>query len=384
MAQKAICDILDNSYSILDEVKDYCVSNLKGRQNGRKHIKYFTKQIAKVITMAKATLREHTFSKVMEEKLALLLTREDLLQIVSSEAEKTKKILADLKQAKEQREAAPNHSYSTILKSSLTINPSQRNKTTKQNKDDLLINQKNKDKSSDNTRKIIQRKIQPSKLGIGVQRMRHIGSGEIAIDLDNKQDIEKLEKTIEENIPELHTGRPRKRYPHIIIYSVNRHIDRNDLSNMIYEQNSVINYNYGAEELSEHFKIKFNVGNREGQYCNWVVEVTPKLRQQLLVAEKPNVEWSRCRVADFVPILQCYKCCRYGRSTKSCAHETPICSHCAEEHTYRECPNRNNTPKCINFHYEKANKTSDNAWDGSCPVFQHVKNNIIDCTYYGS
>ncbi|XP_067136090.1 uncharacterized protein [Centruroides vittatus] len=268
-----------------------------------------------------------------------------MMQIVSAEVEKTKEVLAELKQVKEQQVAASIPSYSTILISGFAVNPSQKIKTTKQSKDVLLVYQKDEDKNSDNTRKCIQQKIQPSKLGIGVERIRHIGSGGIAIELNNKHDIETFEKTIQDNIPELHTRRSKN--PHIIIYSVHKQIDPEDLVKLIYEQNSLLNENYSQEDLKELFKIKFNTGKRDGQFCNWVAEVTPLLKRQLLITEKLNIEWSHCRVADFVPILQCYRCCGFGHTTKSCIHETSTCSHCAGDHTYKECPNRNNSPNAL-------------------------------------
>ncbi|XP_023238043.1 uncharacterized protein LOC111636882 [Centruroides sculpturatus] len=274
-------------------------------------------------------------------------------------------------------------SYSSVLQSGKAVNSATANITLKPSKDVLLIYNKEDNKNSENTRKIIQERINPIALGIGVERIRRIGGGGVAIHLNNKSDLTKLENCVQESIPELIVRKPKKRNPHIVLYSVPAQLLREELQDYIYEQNNIIHENYSEIEFKEQFKIKFSMGRKDAQFHNWAVEVSPQIRKYLLMVGKINLQWSRCRVQDFCPIMQCFRCCKYGHSTKYCEQEIPTCSQCAGEHTYKQCPNKTTKPRCINCHHNKLNTLNHNARDSSCPVFQRVKNTIIQRTEYG-
>ncbi|KAG0143536.1 hypothetical protein CROQUDRAFT_20389, partial [Cronartium quercuum f. sp. fusiforme G11] len=36
-------------------------------------------------------------------------------------------------------------------------------------------------------------------------------------------------------------------------------------------------------------------------------------------------------------VLQCYKCHDFGHPVRSCPNSATLCSHCAGEHTFKEC-----------------------------------------------
>ncbi|XP_067132771.1 uncharacterized protein [Centruroides vittatus] len=194
---------------------------------------------------------------------------------------------------------------------------------------------------------MVQTKVQPSKLRIGIDRIRNINGGSIAVEFDRKENSAILEQCVNEQIPELTVRKPRKRWPHMVIYSTSVDICREDLPTLIYRQNGTLTECLTEEEFLQQFRIKFNLGKRESPYRNWVVEVSPDLRKCLLKLAKLNIEWSRSRVADFVPVLQCFKCCQYGHTTKNCPQNNSVCSHCAGEHLFKECPNLESPPAVV-------------------------------------
>ncbi|XP_067132779.1 uncharacterized protein [Centruroides vittatus] len=248
----------------------------------------------------------------------------------------------------------------------------------------LLLYNSNEDKSCNNLRKIIFGKIKPSSLNIGVKKIRNIGGGDVAIELKKEEDARKLQDYIENSIPEVNVKRPKKRQPNVVIYSVPTQINRGKLTQLMYNQNDAISDNYTLEAFREVFNVKFAMGKKSNAYTNWVIQVTPLLRKQLLMAGKVNLEWSRCRIADFCPVLQCFRCCRFGHSTKNCSQPTATCSHCSGEHTFRECTQKNEKPTCTNCKLEKSGDTNHNARDGSCTIYQKIKSNLIRQTDYGS
>src|SRR5208282_6500522 len=46
--------------------------------------------------------------------------------------------------------------------------------------------------------------------------------------------------------------------------------------------------------------------------------------------------------------MRCNTCQMYGHNTKTCKAHKIICSRCAENHKFTECPNMDKKPQCIN------------------------------------
>lgn len=66
----------------------------------------------------------------------------------------------------------------------------------------------------------------------------------------------------------------------------------------------------------------------------------------------------------FVPIIQCKKC--YSLDHRSCL-STQKCSICSEDHFWKQCPNSNETPRCINC------QGSHKAISHICPKIKSLK-----------
>ncbi|XP_023217406.1 uncharacterized protein LOC111619818 [Centruroides sculpturatus] len=241
------------------------------------------------------------------------------------------------------REPAPTQpSYSIILKSGINVNISTKTKQPHVFSNNvLLVYSKDEKSNSDNLCKLLQKEIKPSVLKIGVNKIRKIAGRGVAVDLEKKEDIANLENCIKEKLPDVTTRLPKKRKPHVILYSVSNFETQDSLTHCIYNQNDLINETFSEEEFNNQFCVKFATGKKDAQYKNRVIEVSPKLRKCLLMIGKINIEWSRCRVGDFCPVLQCFRCCGYGHSSKECSQTKNTCSHCNQEHTFKECPNKN-------------------------------------------
>ncbi|XP_067132758.1 uncharacterized protein [Centruroides vittatus] len=248
----------------------------------------------------------------------------------------------------------------------------------------LLIYDMSEYKSSENVKKLIKERIDPTKIKIGVDKVRKIDNGGIALELEKIDDIEVLEQYVKENVPEVHTRKPVKRKPHIMLFSVPKHDSEKELIDNLYHQNELFHSLYNENDFNNELRLKFTTGKRNREYQNWVIEVSPSLRKHMLRLGKVNIGWSRCRAVDFCPVLQCYRCCRYGHSTKQCLENDNICSHCAEHHAFKDCPNINKVPICINCQHSHIENHNHNARDSKCKIYQRIKNNLISRTDYGT
>ncbi|KAJ8674638.1 hypothetical protein QAD02_010424 [Eretmocerus hayati] len=101
-------------------------------------------------------------------------------------------------------------------------------------------------------------------------------------------------------------------------------------------------------DLANNISVRLNRLPVEGKECSHcVIEVTPTIRNRLVIAGKIYLEYDRCRLNDRISVPTCYKCQVYGRVSKNCEATTDICMHCAEDgHIFKDCPNKKAKRKC--------------------------------------
>lgn len=125
---------------------------------------------------------------------------------------------------------------------------------------------------------------------------------------------------------------------------------------------------------------------------NVVMAVTQQLYDEIKLNDmKLNIDDEVKRVYPFSGIKQCFRCLRVGHLSKDdkCplkSEDKCICSNCAGDHKYSNCPNKEAEKKCHNCvrYNEKFNKTgveSDcrhNALDRNCPYLKRVTEKLND------
>ncbi|XP_023212011.1 uncharacterized protein LOC111614878 [Centruroides sculpturatus] len=317
---------------------------------------------------------------VIEEKSIPKTSSKELIEVQKAVLERLDRI-----EVKETQIDTQMPLYSEIVKNDSNKNYKRETQKSFSTKEVILVYNRDKyNTNSDVVRKMMQMKLKPSNMHIGIEKLRKVRGGGIAVELGNKRDAILLEKTIEEQIPELVTHRPKKKWPHIIIYSIHSDITKEELPILIYQQNQSISDNIKEKEFIRQLRIKFSTGKRNATYKNWVFVVSPFVRKLFLRMDKINIEWSRCRVVDFCPILQCFKCCGYNHSSRDCPQTYYTCSHCAGEHTYKDCPNFEYEPICCNCQHDHAGNHTHNARDGLRPMKQRIRKYIISRTEYGT
>ncbi|XP_023221194.1 uncharacterized protein LOC111622954 [Centruroides sculpturatus] len=378
---------LKRANEILEEVKKYTSDNPNGKFSVVAHTQYILSQFSSVIALAEAALSSNDYFKEINDKLSNMITKEDFKNEdnTDSVANSHKEILEQLKKMDTRSEPKTIFpTYSDIVKSGGSVDTNRA--LLKQRKPNEVVLVYGKEKgtlTSDAVRKTIQEKLKPSTMKIGVERIRKIADGGVAIELCNNGDAATMEEQIVTKVPELVTKRPRKRWPFLVIYSVSSDINKEDLVSLVFQQNEEIGDIMSEEEFQKQFRVKFIIGKKGLPFQNWTVEVSPVLRKVLLQQAKINIEWSRCRVADFCPILQCFRCNEFNHTAKECPHSEPTCSHCSEAHLYKECPNKDREPTCNNCKRQKGNNHHHNARDTTCPIYTRIKNNVTSRTDYG-
>lgn len=166
------------------------------------------------------------------------------------------------------------------------------------------------------------------------------------------------------------------------IFDVDREMKEEELVNCIYKQN-LEDAGYSEMEVKDRIVPKFRLEKRDADVCNWVLECSSKIREELLERERLYVEYSTCRVKDFLAVPRCFKCQGYGHLVKHCKKlGGDICPHCGVEgHSYRDCPREKEDPICVNC---KAAKKDHKHRVGTlkCPIYARAVERRVSSTQY--
>ncbi|XP_023240712.1 uncharacterized protein LOC111639152 [Centruroides sculpturatus] len=255
-------------------------------------------------------------------------------------------------------------------------------KMKQQPKEIILVEPEREGEDPERTKDRLKKNVNPRQLGVGIQTVRKLRRGGIAIEVGTEEEKKKLRREIEEKTG-LKTREPVKRRPRIVIYGVSKDASKEEVEECLFEQNDILNCNLDIEDYKKEVELKFKYGNRQKLTVNWVAEVSPRVRQVLLPKKKINLGWSRCGIEEYINVTQCYKCCKLGHIAKNCEEKDIVCSQCGQQHRFKDCPNKGRAD-CCNCRREKLKDTCHNACDKKCPLIQKVRRMIIAKIDYGS
>lgn len=119
----------------------------------------------------------------------------------------------------------------------------------------------------------------------------------------------------------------------------------------------------------------FRTGRRNLDTVHWVFEVNPETFKKT-VGKKVFCGYTRCKVAEYARISQCYRCQGYGHIANKCRATAAVCKHCAGSHNSQECKDLEKA-KCANC--DGPYKASHLA----CPRREQILRSVLRRTDYG-
>lgn len=127
--------------------------------------------------------------------------------------------------------------------------------------------------------------------------------------------------------------------------------------------------------------------SRNGLSRNWVLEVHPMVRFQLLEMAALDGGWWSMTFKDYLDAPRCTKCQGYGHTKATCTVDTVVCIWCAANgHILKDCPRKKEQtgPTCINCVRASApqSQTKHKAGSRECPVHLRWSNEVAKRTYY--
>ena len=85
----------------------------------------------------------------------------------------------------------------------------------------------------------------------------------------------------------------------------------------------------------------------------------------------------RYKLCNFVDLVQCFRCSKFGHKTAKCVARKTCCPNCAQNHPLDECQT-NHTPHCGNCLKVGAPHSAHSSWDVRCPF--HKKSDSASLT----
>lgn len=223
--------------------------------------------------------------------------------------------------------------------------------------------------SSETTKKDIKSKIDISKLGVGITKLRKVTRGAVVVGCESKLQADKLKEKVAIDLGEKYEVKePKKRKLKIKIYDIDKEdcVNEKDFWNKVEEQNEG-----GREGIRG--KIIHKTANSSLRGVTVIAEVDTDTRKRLLDLGKVKIGWRMCRVQDYIGILRCFKCCGYWHYAKDCV-KREVCGLCAEQHMTKDC--NSSIRKCINCEDKIKNmkikhlKSDHSAYGSSCPCLK--------------
>jgi len=220
--------------------------------------------------------------------------------------------------------------------------------------------------------------VDPKALKLGVTKLKNLANNALFVKCKSKTDRDILEMELGK-LNAVTVERPKRKLPTLLLMFVPKDVEDAAIKDTILQQNNLTHIEDPV------LNIKFTKRTFEDSR-NVVIEVSPNLRRESVALQKIKLYWSMCKVEDFVVVTRCLKCLGFGHTSRFCQNQLK-CSHCAENHHWKECgkqhPNRcANCLKANTYIHDDSKKINTNhrVFSKECPRMRRIESIIISKT----
>lgn len=188
--------------------------------------------------------------------------------------------------------------------------------------------------------------INPASESIRIKNLRKTRNDKVFIETASKADLEKITGNPKIKERDLCTEVSTAKKPRIIVYDIPRHLQEDSIKRAIFAQNSEIFEDVSYDSFSENVNFKFKTGKRDGDTVHWVIKCSAMLRNRMRNAARIFIEWSRCRVLDYLSLSRCYKCLDLDIA-RYCKAKMETYARCGlDGHNRLNCPTKDAAASC--------------------------------------
>lgn len=285
---------------------------------------------------------------------------------------------------------ATKQSYSTALKSGQSFTEFR----DKRSKNVVIIRSKDNTKDSKGLKMAVKQTLNQNKANVTLKNIRDISKGKgLAVDCETDKDSEELIRSLASE-DALEVSKPKLKLPKIAVYGVDSEFDETNIAKEIYSRNEDIQqfleYRQN-EDIDQHIICKFKFRKTRPDGANtWVLEVSPQLRQLLLVNRKIKIGYNLCRFSDYLQITRCFGCHQFGHIRANCPSNEVLCGFCGAKHETKACDPKQVKNFCVNCDRHNKNKnrsrklaTDHTVFSSECESFRRISSIVSSKINYG-
>lgn len=211
----------------------------------------------------------------------------------------------------------------------------------------LIIKPKNTNQDSATTKNIVTQKINPSELSVEVNKFKPVGKGSVVIECNDGESLKKLKNKAVAELSDNYTiDIPKIVNPKVVIVGI-QETYLNTEEDFIQRVKSQICLSKFDENVTIKFVKKYIPKNK--QLYNVVLEVEPEVFKCLIKHGRMFINWGSLPIYEYVGVLRCYKCWKYGHKAIHCQQPNIICPLCNQSHKSEDC--KSTVKECTNCKY---------------------------------
>lgn len=229
------------------------------------------------------------------------------------------------------------------------------------------------------TKKRIVELIKPREVSLQVRSIRPISKGGVLVEAASSQAAGKIFENQAMKDGGFQVARPKVALPKVMIYDVPSDISEDEVRNCLRSQNPILRPS--DETIQAGLRLVKRMPVRDRSVEHWVLECNPAVRDWLMSEGRVYIDWSSCRVKDFLNVTRCYNCQGYGHSSKFCRGKR-TCAHCVGDHDRKDCPSKEKNfpcPACAKVNRKEQHYVNDTM----CPVYRRAAEDSVRRTDYG-
>ncbi|OTF74318.1 hypothetical protein BLA29_008446, partial [Euroglyphus maynei] len=234
---------------------------------------------------------------------------------------------------------------------------------------------------SETTKKTMAKLINPSKDNIIITKCQPLPNGKVRVAFGNPQSQQKFIAATKES-KQLTCEPPRSTNALIYLKGIPKAVSLERIHRTIVQFNPSISNIITKEQSSpeDAIKLVFKRNNRKDHLINCGLSVLPPIRDHIMTQTNGRVlvEFDQIHVEDCSPLKQCFNCHLFHHYAKDCKVSQSVCTHCAQQHLFQECPNRNLPPTCANCSRAGASVVNHTSFSPECPVLLKMQRRMFD------